>query len=117
MRDLGFTIGSHTVTHIDCAKEAEVLVWKELLESLDVLRRELGQDRTIFAYPYGKRINMTPERLELVKKAGYIACLSAYGGLNKRKVDPFDVRRQGIHWEFSDIAFLARCYGFSRPHQ
>ena len=39
MRDLGFTIGSHTVTHIDCAKEPEVVVWRELADSLETLRR------------------------------------------------------------------------------
>ena len=32
---------------------------------------------------------MTPQRLELVKKAGYCACLSAYGGSNVAKVDRF----------------------------
>jgi peptidoglycan/xylan/chitin deacetylase (PgdA/CDA1 family) len=117
MRDLGFTIGSHTVTHIDCAKEPEAAVWWELVESRATLQRELGLDQTVFAYPYGMRVNMTPERLALVKKAGYIACLSAYGGVNKGRMDPFNVRRQAIHWEFSDVAFLARCYGFARSRQ
>jgi len=107
----GFTIGSHSATHIDCASEPEDVVERELRESLDDLRRELGLREAMFAYPYGGRQNMTPARLELVKQAGYTACLSAYGGTNLRSVDRYDIRRGGIHWGFSDRAFLARCLG------
>ena len=54
---------------------------------------------------------MSPERLDLVKQAGYIGCLSAYGGTNVGNVDRFDVRRIGIQWEFSDPAYLLACLG------
>jgi peptidoglycan/xylan/chitin deacetylase (PgdA/CDA1 family) len=111
MRDQGFTIGSHSVSHIDCASEHEDVVKAELSTSLADLKRELGSSEVIFAYPYGSRDNMTPARLELVKQAGYVACLSAYGTVNVERVDPFDVQRTGIHWEFSDAAFRCRCHG------
>jgi len=111
MRRHGFTIGSHSVNHIDCAGEPEEKVWAELLQSRDDLRRELGITDVIFGYPYGGRQHMTPERLELVKQAGYVGCLSAYGGTNVGRVDRFDVRRIGIQWEFSDPAFLFACLG------
>ena len=111
MRDCGFTIGSHSVHHIDCAAEPEDVVWRELVDSRDTLRRELGLDGMLFAYPYGKRQNMTPERLELVKRAGYGGCLSAYGGANTGAVDRWNLMRRGIHWEFSDSAFLYACLG------
>ena len=54
-----------------------------------------------------------PQRLELVKDAGYAACLSAYGGTNISAVERFNVLRRGIHWEFSDRAFLYECLGFT----
>ncbi len=111
MRDSGFTIGSHSVSHIDCAAEPEDAVATELAQSLADLRRELGIQRAIFAYPYGGREHMTPSRLELVKRAGYSGCLSAYGGTNIGTVDPFNVLRLGIHWEFSDRALLLHCLG------
>lgn len=113
MRAWGFTIGSHTVHHIDCAGEPEDLVREELARSRDDLRRELGVDRPIFAYPYGGRRHMTPERLELVKQAGYVGCLSAYGGSNIGAVDGFNVLRRGIQHEFSDRSFLVECLGLS----
>ena len=111
MRDSGFTIGSHSVTHIDCAGAPEDDVWGELVRSREDLQRELGLDHVIFGYPYGGRQHMTPQRLELVKKAGYSGCLSAYGGSNVGTVDRFDVRRRGIHWKFSDQAVLLACIG------
>ena len=113
MRDRGFTIGSHSVSHIDCVAEPEEIVKTELTQSLVDLRRELKLQDAIFAYPYGGRQNMTPQRLDLVRQAGYSACLSAYGGVNSDDVDCFNILRVGMHWEFSDRAFLFRCLGLA----
>ncbi len=111
MRDYGFTIGSHSSSHIDCAAEPEEVVRAELARSRDDLRRELNLAEVIFAYPYGGRQHMTPQRLKLVRQAGYSACLSAYGGANIGRVDRFNVLRCGPHWEFSDHRFLLQCLG------
>lgn len=111
MRRWGFTIGSHTVGHIDCAAESEALVKAELVQSRDNLRCELGLDEVILAYPYGGRQNMTAERLDWVRQAGYSGCLSAYGGSNIGTVDRFNVLRRGIHWEFTGPALLYQCLG------
>jgi peptidoglycan/xylan/chitin deacetylase (PgdA/CDA1 family) len=111
MHRWGFTIGSHTVNHIDCASEPEDVVREELNRSRDALRSELGVAEPILAYPYGGRLNMTPQRLQLVREAGYLGCLAAYGGTNVRKVDRFNVLRRGISHEFSDRAFRLECLG------
>lgn len=111
MKRDGFTVGSHTVGHIDCAKETREAVERELRDSLATLRTNLGTENVILAYPYGGRENMTAERLELVRACGYIGCLSAYGGFNKGTVDPYNVLRCGINWTFSDLAFRSRIAG------
>jgi peptidoglycan/xylan/chitin deacetylase (PgdA/CDA1 family) len=111
MQRWGFTIGSHTVHHIDCAAEPADRVRAELASSRDDLQRELGARDRMFAYPFGGRQHMTAERLALVREAGYAACLSAYGGSNIGTVDRFNVLRRGVHWEFSDQALLYRCLG------
>lgn len=111
MYNNGFLIGSHTVNHIDCAAETEETVWRELIVSQRDLQRELGLTNIFLGYPYGGMQHMNAERLELVKKAGYSACLSAYGGSNVNAVNRFNVLRRGIHWEFSDQAFLVECLG------
>ncbi len=111
MRDRGFTIGSHSVTHADFGTESDAVVTDELERSRDDLAREVGCTAPIFAYPYGGRANMTPARIELVKRAGFIGCLSAYGGSNIRSVDRYNVLRRGIHYEFDDRAFWLECHG------
>lgn len=111
MRDDGFLIGSHTINHIDCAAEPEDVVRHELAQSREHLRHELGLENVVLGYPYGGRRHMTPERLELVKQAGYVGCLSAYGGTNIGAVDPFNLLRRGIHWEYSDRSFMFACLG------
>ncbi len=111
MHAAGFTIGSHTVNHIDCAAESEQRVRRELHESMDSLARELHLDQVIFSYPYGGRQHITPERLEWVRQVGYTGCVSAYGGTNVGTLDRFNVLRRGIHWEFGDASFLYTAAG------
>jgi peptidoglycan/xylan/chitin deacetylase (PgdA/CDA1 family)/folate-dependent phosphoribosylglycinamide formyltransferase PurN len=111
MHQAGFMVGSHTVNHIDCAASEEELVRNELLQSMDDIRSRTGAEEVAFAYPYGGKQNMSPERLEIVKEVGYAGCLSAYGGSNVGHVDRFNVLRRGIHWEFSDDSFLCAALG------
>lgn len=59
------------------------------------------------------RQHMSPQRLELVKRAGYRVCLSAYSGISVVRVERCDVLRRGTHWTFSDEAFLCECQGLS----
>lgn len=113
MRRWGFSIGSHTAHHIDCATELETVVCDELARSGADLKSELGVEQPVFAYPYGGREHMNAARLTLVKKAGYAACLSAYGGSNTGAVDRFNVRRQSISHVYSDAAFLREAAGWS----
>lgn len=107
----GFTIGSHTVNHIDCVAEDEPIVRDELATSIADLERELGAASTVFAYPYGGRHQMDDQRIKLVQDAGYVGCLSAFGGSNIGEVNRWCVLRRGIHWEFSDAALLFQCLG------
>jgi peptidoglycan/xylan/chitin deacetylase (PgdA/CDA1 family) len=107
----GFSIGSHTVSHIDCASAPVDIVQHELRDSLQQLRTELSLHDVILAYPFGGRQHMTPERLEWVKLAGYVGCLSAYGGFNRGAVDRYNVLRCGVNWGFSDLAFRCRIAG------
>lgn len=114
MRRWGFTIGSHTVNHIDCASESEQVVRQELEHSRRALEEQLGVKRAIFAYPYGGRQHMTAQRLEWVKDAGYVGCLSAYGGTNVGRIDKFNVLRTSISHAFSDCSFQRLCIGLRR---
>ena len=105
MHRQGFVIGSHTVNHIDCAGEPPEVVKRELAQSRDALRDQLGVTKPIFAYPYGGRRHMTAQAMQWVKDAGYVGMLAAHGGTNAGSVDRFMVMRCSDGWGFSDLAF------------
>jgi len=114
MQEMGFTIGAHTVTHINCARVDAETLRRELTDSRDTLRSRLGIERPIFAYPFGKRDDITPEGLAMVRELGYRGCLSAYGGANEGPIDPFGVLRIGMACGASRSGFRAAVEGFSR---
>jgi len=105
---LGFEIGSHTRTHADLGKVSKEEALNELVNSRKELEEQLSAPVSLFAYPYGRRDNMTEENRELVKVAGYSCCCSCFGGLNARGADPFILQRIPIsNWYQSphDFAF------------
>jgi peptidoglycan/xylan/chitin deacetylase (PgdA/CDA1 family) len=112
MRDLGFVIGSHTVTHLDCGSADMETVQRELVESRDTLKRNLDLDEVFFAYPFGGRANMNPAVLQMVKEVGYAGCLSAYGGFIRGPIDSYCIERTGIGANHTMLAFRARLEGF-----
>ena len=116
MQAEGFCFGSHTATHINLAQSPADIVEEELRASLATLRQELGLSDVMFAYPFGKQSDITPARLEQVKRAGYVASCSAYGGLNDRHVDRWNIRRQGIDHTFGIPALKAKMAGWKATH-
>jgi len=114
MRDLGFQIGSHTVSHINCANAPPDVLRQELADSRDSLRHELGVERIPFAYPFGGREDINPTAIELIKEAGYDSCYSAYEDYVGAEFDRFDIPRTNISHNFSKLAFRARLEGFAR---
>lgn len=112
MKQLGFTIGSHTVNHINCAKDDPNKVSEEIIESKKILEEKLNLKNIIFAYPFGAKQDMNSEILEVVSKSGFIGCLSAYGGRNENTIDPFNVLRMGIDSNFTLLSFTARLEGY-----
>jgi len=112
LRRWGFTVGSHTETHINCVKADAGAVDREIRSSLRTLRQRLSSKDVIFAYPYGGRGDFNEHWRVRVQEAGYVGCLSAYGGCNKRAVDPFNVLRVGIGHNFRTWAFRARLEGW-----
>lgn len=108
----GLEFGSHTANHINLAASPADLVATELLRSKQDLERELGLSEVMFAYPFGKRADITPERLEQVRAAGYVCNCSAYGGVNSLTPDIWDIRRQGIDHTFDVPALRAKIAGW-----
>lgn len=68
MRRDGFTIGSHTRSHVSLPKESAATAAAELLESKHEIERQLGERVDHFAYPGGQ---FTPAVVEALERAGY----------------------------------------------
>ena len=57
------------------------------------LHEQLGRPVRLFAYPFGGRNNITERSLELVRQAGFVCCVSCFGGVNAPTASPFDLHR------------------------
>ena len=85
---------------------------RELIEARDTIRKEIGLGDVAFAYCFGKKTDITPERRELVKALGYTSCFAAYSGTHVGPIDLFDIKRFGVNWRVGQSAFRALIEGW-----
>lgn len=96
MRQQGFEIGSHTLTHPDLGKIRGETAKREIVDSKKKIQDRLGEEISLFAYPFGRRSNMTEENRAHVREAGYRCCCAVVGGRVFRKSNPFDLLRAPV---------------------
>jgi peptidoglycan/xylan/chitin deacetylase (PgdA/CDA1 family) len=114
MRDWGLHFGSHTRNHVNLAEIGDDLALEELQGSLNDIRKELDQEQVFIAFPYGRKKHITATRIDMMKKLGYAACFSAYGGLNGSDIDLFNIKRIGVNWAFDLTTLQARLRGWDK---
>ncbi len=101
LKNAGFTIGSHTVTHSDLTKKREdetdaefaQRLKKEIFLSKQIIDEKLGQDTICFSFPYG-RYNKT--LMEMVQAAGYKIAVTVERGSNPFFANPLALKRDMI---------------------
>ena len=102
----GFEVGAHTQTHVDLGTVSDVEALKEVLGSRLALEQQIAAPVESFAYPYGRRENLTDTNRAAVKAAGFRCCCSGFGGINVTGTDPFRLRRVPISpWHVSSQLF------------
>jgi len=114
MAGWGFRFGIHTAGHVNVGRVPLDQAEAEARTAMADLRAQLGpaaSDRW-FAYPHGKQTDITGQVRERLADWGIECCLSAYGGTNRPKFDPLDVRRQGVDCRFSLLALRAVLEGW-----
>lgn len=107
LRDLeqdGFTIGSHTVHHLDLTKLPPEQAWFELLQSRETLERHLGRSVHSFAYPYGA---VNPTVVRDVNSAGYALAFTTRPGVVQSAAQRLLLRRFDIHRDVDLTQFAA----------
>jgi len=96
LHDQGFSIGGHTVDHVDLGQQAGDTAMRQLTASRNTLFEQLATETELFAYPFGRRDNMTEANRLLVREAGFRCCASCFGGLVEAGTNPFALPRVAI---------------------
>ncbi|HEY7514516.1 MAG TPA: polysaccharide deacetylase family protein [Vicinamibacteria bacterium] len=92
----GIEIGSHTLDHPVLSRLGADEAERQIVESRRRLEDRLGSPVRFFAYPNGKRDDVTPRVKEMVRRAGYHGAFSTIQGRPSAASDPFLVERIGV---------------------
>jgi peptidoglycan/xylan/chitin deacetylase (PgdA/CDA1 family) len=75
------TIGAHTITHPNLAKQSEQVALNELRASRERIEAALGRGVLHLAYPYGDRCAAGPREFALAKAAGFKTAVTTRPGM------------------------------------
>jgi peptidoglycan/xylan/chitin deacetylase (PgdA/CDA1 family) len=104
----GFEIGAHTVTHSDLGKTDGADAEREITGGKAAIEAALGAPVLHFAYPYGRRDQLSDANRVRVREAGYRTCVSSFGGSVRAGDDPLALQRMPV----SSWHLTAGQYGF-----
>jgi peptidoglycan/xylan/chitin deacetylase (PgdA/CDA1 family) len=94
----GMAIGSHTHSHQVLSQLDLKEQFEELSQSRSILKKQLGLDADVLAYPVGGRASFSDQTQLVARDVGYRAAFSFRGGTNMRgKTAPYDVKRIGVY--------------------
>ncbi len=111
MARLGHAIGSHTCSHRDLAQLTIDETEKELSGSRKRLEDWLGKETNAFAYPFGRKANLTREVGDLVRRNFQTSFVAIRGPNPLPLRDRHDLRRVSVHGEWSFREFVAGIEG------
>jgi peptidoglycan/xylan/chitin deacetylase (PgdA/CDA1 family) len=75
------TIGAHTITHCNLAKQSEEVALHELTTSRHRIEAALGRPVLHLAYPYGDRVAAGPREFKLAQAAGFKTAVTTRPGM------------------------------------
>jgi peptidoglycan/xylan/chitin deacetylase (PgdA/CDA1 family) len=109
----GFQVGAHTVNHANLALCDSETLRAEVTQCKHDLEQATGKPIDFFSYPFGRRSDIRPEAAEAVRRAGYKAMFSAYGGCIYGRSDLFDLQRTGVDGEMRALDLIMEIEGLS----
>ena len=97
MHRAGMAIGSHTHNHEILSRLSPEQQCYELRQSRQILEEQLATRIDILSYPDGGPSTFSAATMDALRKTGYRAAFSYYGGINRPgKLQPFDILRCSI---------------------
>jgi peptidoglycan/xylan/chitin deacetylase (PgdA/CDA1 family) len=102
----GVTLASHTRTHPPMHLLEVPTARAEVLDSMEDLRREVGEVLPLFAYPGGR---YSPRVVQAVREAGIELAFTTVRGTNDLELeDPLLLRRNNLGWSADASILRAR---------
>ena len=93
----GISFGSHTKSHPTLSKIPLNLARQEIVDSKQVIEEKLQKPVTTFAYPYGKRDDMSAHVMHLLRDEGFeYACTTEIGYEQFPINNPLCLKRKGV---------------------
>ena len=108
LKDLGFEIGSHSMTHSYLRQLNDTQLRAEMFESKDRLEQLTGSKVDHFSCPGGR---WDSRFTALAREAGYVSVATSEIGTNSVKTDPYHLLRLAILRGTSPESFASMCRG------
>lgn len=102
LRDQGWEIGSHSLTHPDLKIASDETAKKQIVESKKILEDKLDITIEFFCYPSGKYNQKT---IDLLEAAGYLGAVTIDSGRENLKTNIFELKRLRIIYTESLASF------------
>lgn len=90
MSRLGFEIGSHSCSHANFSGLTDEDARREMIDSKNIIEREIGKEITSFGFPYGRLTDFKIHQLEMLRQAGYREIFTTELKLYREKNTPRD---------------------------
>jgi len=105
----GWTIGAHTVTHVNVALAAPAAAEAEIAASRDAIAAEIGEPVRHFAYPNsgGAHRYFDGTVADILRRLGFRSAVTSRPGVVGPRTDPFAVPRVGVSPRLAAVSDLA----------
>jgi len=110
LKDLGFEIGSHSMTHSYLRQLDNTQLRTEIFESKNRLEQLIASKVDHFSCPGGRWDSRVSE---LAKQAGYLSVATSEIGTNTERSDPYHLLRLAVLRGTSPKSFSSMCRGES----
>jgi len=105
---MGFSLGSHSMTHRDLTALSDGELWQEVADSKNEIEDRVGVEVLSFSYPFGRSNGRV---IDFVRSAGYRMAFSMYPAQKNSVFDRFNIRRNGVYVIDTCSTVLAKVAG------
>lgn len=104
--------GAHSVHHEILSRLTPEEMATEVRTSCAALRRYLGIEKVMFAYPNGRQEDFNAQVKDELQGAGACCSVSTVSGLNDHAADLFALKRVGVGADMTIESFKLKTSGF-----